>query len=42
MGSADFAPMVRLGIVSISDKNLTEKVDRLFHLSQRPFTNTDY
>ena len=42
MGSADFAPMVRLGIVRISDKSLTEKVDRLFHLNQRPFTNTDY
>ena len=42
MGSADFAPMVRLGIVSISDNNLTDKLDKLFHLNQRPFTNTDY
>lgn len=42
MGSADLAPLVRMGIVSISDEYETDRLDRLFHCNQRPFTNTDY
>ncbi len=42
MGSVDFSPMIRFGIAEISDKDFTDKIDRLFHLNQRPFTNTDY
>lgn len=42
MGSADLAPLVRLGIVSISNESETDRLDRLFHYNQRPFTNTDY
>lgn len=42
MGSADLAPLVRMGVVSISDEYETDRLDRLFHCNQRPFTNTDY
>lgn len=42
MGSADMAPLVRMGVVSLSHENETDRLDRLFHYNQRPFTNTDY
>ncbi len=42
MGSADLAPMVRMGIINISDETQADRLDRLFHCNQRPFTNTDY
>lgn len=42
MGSAEFAPLVRMGIVKISDVAEIERLDRLFHYCQKPFTNTDY
>lgn len=42
MGSADLAPLVRLGIVKIRGEYETDRLDRLLHCNQRPFTNTDY
>lgn len=42
VGSADLAPLVRMGVMSISDEGETDRLDRLFHYIQRPFTNTDY
>lgn len=42
MGSANLAPLVRMGIVSINNEYETNRLDRLFHCNQRPFTNTDY
>lgn len=42
MGSGDLAPMVRMGVVEIDRDDITDRLDRLFHRTQRPFTNTDY
>lgn len=42
MGSADLAALVRLGVVEVSDETYVEELDRLLHVKQRPFTNTDY
>lgn len=42
MGSADLAPMVRMGVVKIDREEMIDRLDRLFHCTQRPFTNTDY
>lgn len=42
MGSADAASLVRLGVITLSDKSQADRLDRLLHYNQRPFTNTDY
>ena len=42
MGSAEFSSCVRLGAIRLSDNSYTEILDLLFHVSQKPWTNTDY
>lgn len=42
MGSANFASLVRLGLIRLSHSEYVEPLDYLFHVQQKPFTNTDY
>ncbi len=42
MGSAEVAALARLGVVEISDPSYTDRLDALFHVAQRPFSNTDF
>lgn len=42
LGSCDLASMVRLGILQISDLAYVERLNRLFHCSKKPWTNTDF
>lgn len=42
MGALEFGSMVRMGMAEISDSSMTDELDRLFHVAQKPFSNTDY
>lgn len=42
MGSADFAALARLGVVKVNKEGYTHLLDLLFHVDQKPWTNTDY
>ena len=42
MGSADFAGLVRLGVMTVDCPVLVKTLDLLLHTAQKPFTNTDY
>ena len=42
MGSADFAALHRLGAVTLSKEGYADILDLLLHVSQKPWTNTDY
>lgn len=42
MGSANFGSLVRLGLIRLSHPEYVERLDYLFHVQQKPFTNTDY
>lgn len=42
MGSAEFAPLVRMGAAKIDHEERVKDLDALFHVEQKPFTNTDY
>jgi predicted acetyltransferase len=42
MGSAEVAALARLGVIEISDPSCTARLDSLFHVAQRPFSNTDF
>ena len=42
MGSAEFAGLVRLGVMKVDKPEYIKKLDMLLHAEQKPFTNTDY
>lgn len=42
MGSCEFSSLVRLGAIVLSDPSYTSVLDLLFHVEQKPWTNTDY
>lgn len=42
LGSCHLAPLVRLGAVTLSNSAYLDRLDRLFHCPQKPWTNTDY
>ena len=42
LGSCHLAPLVRMGSMELSDPNYLDRLDRLFHCRQKPWTNTDY
>lgn len=42
MGCAELGGLVRLGVVTLDKPAYTALLDSLFHVPQKPFTNTDY
>ena len=42
LGSCHLASLVRLGSVRLSNPGYLDRLDRLFHCPQKPWTNTDY
>lgn len=42
MGSAEFGGLARLGVMRTDNPDYIGRLDRLFHVCQKPFTNTDY
>lgn len=42
LGSCHLASLVRLGSAELSDPTYLDRLDRLFHCKQKPWTNTDY
>lgn len=42
MGSAEFSALYRLGAIKVDRPQMVKTLDTLFHVEQKPFTNTDY
>ena len=42
MGTAHFGPLARMGEFEVDDPMFNDMFDMIFHVSQKPFTNTDY
>ncbi|MCQ2551498.1 MAG: GNAT family N-acetyltransferase [Clostridia bacterium] len=42
MGSAEFSALERMGVLKVDKPEYIRDLDSLFHVEQKPFTNTDY